>query len=399
MSRKNKNNNENENNISFLFNRNENDSNESNENKKIHKSNAKNKNHTKSMKNNNYVASQRNMISNETMIALISTLSFFEDFQKKWDDSPFSIKAGYLVIIGLLLYYYLIYRFHLYISIALSLFASFILFLMNPYVGIVGLIFLGLIIYNRKKYEITLAGTVFESTKIKKKKAYDAMRKHEMISFEKIPRERTTGLYSYSFWIYLNKPTDSQSIYRENEWKSVFYRGSKLESGDDMANLIQAPGVWIKPDGQTLAFIFQNGTNQKESVELPNIEMNQWIHILIQCTPNSASIYKDGKLEVSYALLQSPISMNDYSLYITSDYALSQFSASGMQEEEGGDDDGYETGFDGYLAYLSYYEYNLTPTQIEDSIHIYEDEVKSFQDDQMSKVESTEVATLEGDQN
>ncbi len=403
---KNENNNEenNENNISFLFNQNElnenGNKNQKNQKNNNNNKNQKNKNNNKNNNNrfnglNNYAKIQKNMIGNETIIALLATTSFFRGLQQRWDDTPFSIKIGYLVILGALLYYHLLVQFHMYYALFFIIFISIILFLMNPYVGIVALIFLLLILYNQKKYEIKLRGTLFSETEIKNNKAYDGKKKHEYIKADTIPRELTTGVFSYSFWLYLNKPYDNQPIYRSGEWKSIFYRGSQLDSKDDIANLVQYPGVWIKPDDQTLAFVFKNEGAQNESVELP-VEMNVWTHFLVNCGTRSVSIYKNGKLEVSSALLQNSLSMSDYGIYITSDYALAQLED--MTQEEINEEDSVfsdKTGFDGNLAYLSYYDTQFSPSEIEDCMNLYKEKVEAYQKYKESKFEPRDTSSID----
>jgi hypothetical protein len=91
----------------------------------------------------------------------------------------------------------------------------------------------------------------------------------------------------------------------------------------------------------------------------------------------SVSVYKNGKLEVSSNLLESPVSMSDYGLYATSDYTSVSMDTSVSTKEDSASNS--NTGFDGYLAYLTYYEYTLTSEEIEKSVKLFEKRVHDFE--------------------
>jgi hypothetical protein len=394
--KKNNENNENNiNNVSFLFNQNEFNQNENQKKNGNNKKSKNKKSENKRSELNNYLKSQKDSFNTELMITCLATTSLFSNLQDKWDKTPFSIKMGYLFILGVLLYYNLFFHYNLYFAFLFSLLFSIILFLINKYLGIITLIILLLIVYNQYSYDIKLQGTIMNSTEIVKNKVYNGKINHEFISNTKIPREGTPGVSSYGFWVYLNKPFNNNQIYRNDEWKSIFYRGSSLDSQNSIYNLVQYPGVWLKPDNQTLAIVFKNSGATTESVELPNIEFNKWNHFYITCVNKSVTMYKNGKLELSSTLLQTPLSMNDYGIYITSDYALAQMDdMSGMGTNE--EDTNYQgrTGFDGNIAYLTYYDYTLTPSEIEDAYEIYKKKINDYQSFKEKQIENVDVKTL-----
>lgn len=390
MSNKNENN---LNNVSFLFNQNENE-NKKNESKKNESKKNEKKNNNKNGLNN-YMTLQKDSFNKELMITCLATSSLFSNLQEKWDKSPFSIKMGYLVILGTLLYYNLFFQFNIYLALLFSILISIILFFINHYLGIITFILLLLIIYNRRSYNIKLKGTIMETTQIVKNKAYNGKINHQFISNSKIPREGTPGVSSYSFWLYLNKPYNNENIYRTGQWKSIFYRGSSLDSSNMIYNLVQYPGIWIKPDNQTLAIVFKNNGASTESVELPNVEFNKWNHFYIACVNKSVSIYKNGKLELSSTLLQTPLSMNDYGIYITSDYALSQ-TEDMTKNIIGEEDNNYNgnTGFDGNIAYLTFYDYTLTPSEIDDCYEIYKKKIEDYMSYKEKQIENVDVKPI-----
>ncbi len=378
-----------ENNVSFLYDNSNNSKN--NKNSK----NKKNENNKNSLKK--YLANQKELINDETLSAILVSSGMLKSLTNTWDSTPFQIKMGYLFILGTLLYYFLIMKFNLIGSLIIGILLFFVLFLINFYIGIIYLIILLLMIYKKHNEKVKLSGTLIKETEIKNNKPYDAMKEHKYIESNIFPREMTTGLFGYSFWLYVNKPLNSNSLYRNNEWKSVFYRGTSLEQKNDVSTLTQYLGVWLTPNDESLAFVFQQNGSQSESFELKTLDFNVWTHYYVGVSPKSVNIYKNGKLEVSSSLNQSPISMDNYRLYITSDFALSQIediSKTNVVQEE----DivvANKTGFDGYLAYLSYYEYPLSTNDIENSVNLYIDKINNFESSRKKKIENVDVTPID----
>ncbi len=378
------------NNISFLYNNNGNNKNNNLlKNKKSNKKNVENKNNAFKK----YVSNQKGVISNEALSAILVSSGIIKNINDSWDSTPFQIKMGYIFILLGILYYFLIVNYNLYGSLISGILLFLILLLINFFVGIIFLIILLLAIYNKHNEKIKLIGTLIKATEIKKNKPYNGMLNHEYIESKIFPKEVNTGLFGYSFWIYLNKPQTSEPLYRNNEWKSIFYRGTPLDNKNTL--LTQYLGVWLTPNNESLAFVFQQNGGQTESFELTNVDFNKWTHYYVGVSPKSINIYKNGKLEVSSSIQQSAISMNDYGLFITSDHSLAQIddiSNATINQEE---DIIYNTGFDGYLSYLTYYEYTLTPNEIINSINIYKNNINNFENSRKNKIEDIDTEPID----
>ncbi len=89
--------------------------------------------------------------------------------------------------------------------------------------------------------------------------------------------------------------------------------------------------------------------------------------------------------------------MDEYGLYITSDYALSQLEDISKTNVIVSEEDNVysnKTGFDGYLAYLSYYEYSLSTVDIENSVKLYIDKINNFENSRKKKKENINVITI-----
>lgn len=379
--------NELENNVSFLYNTNDSKTN-----------NSKNDKNKKEENNGlkKYLKNQRTLISNEALSAVLVSSGMFKSLTNTWDSTPFQIKMGYIFILGALLYYFLILKFNLIASLIIGILLFFVLFLINFYLGIVYLILLLLIIYNKHNEKIKLNGTLIKATEIKNNKVYNGMKNHEYVKSTILPKEMTTGMFGYSFWLYINKPLNTELMYRNDQWKSLFYRGTSLDQKNDISLLTQYLGVWLTPNNESLAFVFQQNGSQTESFELKSIDFNVWSHYYVGVSPKSINIYKNGKLEISSSIKQSPISMNEYGLYITSDYAFAQ-NEDISNNIIGEEDTVYtnKTGFDGYLAYLSYYEYSLNSEEVENSVNMYIDKINHYENNRKKKIDDIDVKPID----
>ncbi len=386
----NKNSNIGNNNISFLLNNRL--MNNENEEKKGNGGNRGNGGNGGTRKNrkNNYNEMQKQVTMNETMAMMMGARATLGSIERNWDETPFGVKMGYLFILGAILYYYIVVNYNIYGAVIAGALLAGVVFMWSLFLSILVILVLVLVIYFKQSEKIRLGGHLIEGTEIVDHEVYKGKRDHLFVSASDLPNELEVGTFSYSFWLYLNKPPMNGKLYRSGKWKSIFYRGSKLDSKNDLSTLTQYLGVWLKPDDQTMAFVFQQNGSQNESIEFSNIEYGEWTYFVVNCTKNSVNIFKNGKLEVSSSLKQNPVSMNDYGIYITSDYGMAQMDLvsgdiSSSAEDENPDND---TGFDGYLAYLTYYNENLGVDEIETVMSFYKAKVDAYETWKQKMLES-----------
>lgn len=207
-------------------------------------------------------------------------------------------------------------------------------------------------VYNKKK----IMGTPF-LTGIKKNVPYNASNKNKIISSDNLEVDNE-GVYTYSFWIYVNgfnqgferDNLPTWETYRYGEWKHIMHRGTPLinSNGSPMPNdnLLQFPGFWLTPKLNNFVTIFQNG-DQIERLELNDIEMNIWVNFTLVIEHYSISIYRDGKLLKTLVLKQKLVPVQNKNMYITYD---------GKNNDK--------SGFPGYLSFLVYYNKALEPNEV-----------------------------------
>lgn len=256
-------------------------------------------------------------------------------------------------------------------NLGMSIFFAIILFLMIFIINkiyafffiIIYIITIVQIFKDIKKY----IGNPIPQTDITKNKVpYNCTSGKLTISSSTLPEELNGGLYSYSFWLYVNGNNNNGVdwySYRYKEWKSIFYRGTPVADNGDISSLLQYPGFWLTPVFNNLVIVFQNGSDV-ERLEIDNIEFNKWNNFAVVIESKSVQIYINGYLDRTLNLTQNIRVMNNYNLYITSDAKISQSN---------------KPGFAGSLAQLICYNYALSPSDIFNSYNFYSGVIEKYQ--------------------
>ena len=281
------------------------------------------------------------------------------------------IKLFLLLFISFITLYavtYPLYNFVLSVIMAIILFILF--FCTNKFYAIIFIIIYAIImvkINQEKKYKYE--NSVYQTDLIKNGKPYDCTSGSLTIQGNTLPNNEGSVNYTYSFWLYLNGNNNDINngvdwkSYRYNEWKSIFYRGTSIESNGDLSSLIQFPGFWLTPVLNNMVIVFQ-GTEIVERIELDNIPFNTWTNYTVVIDLKSISVYIDGLMERTLNLQQNMKIINNSNLYITNDLNLSNENKSG---------------FAGYLGELICYNYILNPREISYLYHYYKKILEIYQ--------------------
>jgi len=99
--------------------------------------------------------------------------------------------------------------------------------------------------------------------------------------------ERTGIEFAYSFWLAVNESTFDGSDVLHN----VFYKGY-----DNNPWPLMSPGVFIKGDTNTMRIVFGNYTDPYNHIDIENIPVNKWFHVVLNFQKLSLEVHINGKM-------------------------------------------------------------------------------------------------------
>lgn len=153
--------------------------------------------------------------------------------------------------------------------------------------------------------------------------------------------EREGLEFSWSSWIYINTLKDTST----HEYQHVYSKGSNTSvdvSGIALPN--NGPGVYLKSDTNELRIVMdtfdESNNSMNEHVEIDNIPMKKWVHVVVMCKNRYMDVYINGDLSKRKVLINVP------------------------QQNYGNTFVGLNGGYDGYLSNLWYYNYALSVREI-----------------------------------
>lgn len=98
--------------------------------------------------------------------------------------------------------------------------------------------------------------------------------------------ERTGIEFAYSFWIFVN----SSTFTGDQVLKHVFHKGYPVPWP------LMAPGVFIKGNSNTMRVVMNTSMNPYTYVDVKNIPVQKWFHVVLNCFKGGLDIYVNGTL-------------------------------------------------------------------------------------------------------
>jgi hypothetical protein len=140
--------------------------------------------------------------------------------------------------------------------------------------------------------------------------------------------------FSYMLWMYIG-----DFNYKLGQWKHVFHKGN------DSSWPNRAPGVWIHPNKNALRVYMNTYNNIEEHVDIEDIPLNKWLHLVITVQDNALDIYVNGFLK-KRTILSGTCKQNFGDLWV---------NANG--------------GFHGYISRMQYFDYAVQFSKIEQAMN------------------------------
>jgi hypothetical protein len=136
--------------------------------------------------------------------------------------------------------------------------------------------------------------------------------------------------FTWSNWIYINNLQ-----YGKGRYKNVFYKGDVDTKANGLNGVIQAPGLYISPNTNSIVIMMNTFKAINQEITIPNIPLNKWVSVIIRCKNTTLDVYINGTIVRSVELSGIP----------KQNYGDVHVASNG--------------GFDGYISNLWYYNYAL----------------------------------------
>jgi hypothetical protein len=170
-----------------------------------------------------------------------------------------------------------------------------------------------------------------------------------------------TGIeYSYSCFLLINEGNFTGAT---NQFKHIFHKGS-----ESLFPLL-SPGVFVNAGTNTLR-IFQNiTTTWYNYIDVENIPVSKWVHLVILVKNNATEVYVNGNLAAKLTSKTGVIYQNYQNLYLFSRHTINLINSSTPSVPS---NDPYQIigHADVLISRLYYYTYALTYTEIQDLMNM-----------------------------
>lgn len=130
--------------------------------------------------------------------------------------------------------------------------------------------------------------------------------------------------FSYTFWMYINNWGT-----KAGQLKHILHKGNST------ANPLQAPGIWLDKNENTLLINMNTFAQVKETCNIKNIPVHKWVHVTVVLMGRNLDVYINGRLK-RRCTLQGVPKQNYGDLYVS-----------------------LHEGFDGFLSRMRYFNYAI----------------------------------------
>lgn len=184
----------------------------------------------------------------------------------------------------------------------------------------------------------------------------DASKYRDAIPIGLSVNERTGIEFAYSFYMYVFPTTFSGNAV----YKHVFHKGFGCPWP------LMAPGVFLRGDTNTMRVIMNTYKNPYTHVDITNIPVQKWFHVVLNCSKGGLDVFINGTLANRIKFRDTLPYQNFQDIVLFSNANYNSFrGANGQIPSLGGEDFQIEGSFKGYLSNLMYARYALSVNEIQ----------------------------------
>jgi len=161
---------------------------------------------------------------------------------------------------------------------------------------------------------------------------------HGSIPIYKSVNEYGGAEFTWSTWLHVE---DTRGADESLKHRHIFHKGSFNINDDGINEPLNCPGLYLKPNTNTLLLIMNSYDNIKEEIEIKEIPLNKWINVIIVCKNKQVDVYINGTLIRRHVMTSVP-KQNYEKIYIA-----------------------LNGGFPGYISSLRYFDSVLSAYKID----------------------------------
>lgn len=167
--------------------------------------------------------------------------------------------------------------------------------------------------------------------------------------------ERSGIEFAYSFYILVKPATfDGQATF-----KHVFHKGY------GMPWPLMGPGVFFKGDENTMRVVMNTYVNPFTYIDIKNIPVQKWVHVVLNCYMNGLDVYINGNLASRISFKETLPYQNFQDLIMFSNVNTSVLGQGSFPMSLGDEKFPIAGSFTGYLSKVKYTRYALSINEIQ----------------------------------
>jgi hypothetical protein len=167
--------------------------------------------------------------------------------------------------------------------------------------------------------------------------------------------ERTGIEFSYNFYLLVNAATFTG----DDTLKHVFHKGYQMPWP------LMAPGVFIKGSTNTMRVFMNTHANPYTYVDIKNIPVGKWFHVVLNCYKGGLDVYVNGNLANRISFNGTIPYQNFQDLVIFSKSNYSTLSSPRISIIPDGETMNIAGSFNGLMSRLKYARYALSVAEIQ----------------------------------
>ncbi len=170
--------------------------------------------------------------------------------------------------------------------------------------------------------------------------------------------ERTGIEFAYSFWLFVS----SSTFTGDQVLKHVFHKGYPVPWP------LMAPGVFIKGNSNTMRVVMNTSTNPYTYVDVQNIPVQKWFHVVLNCFKGGLDVYVNGTLATRIPFKDTIPYQNFQDLIFFSQANYTFRAANVAVLSDIGEDIEVRGKFNGFISNVKYARYALSMSEIQTQV-------------------------------